>query len=366
MSRFSRQRENFFFGQAGENTNIAPVVFEAKPGKSSVGWDQPAFFQNLGDPRHTVGTPQRNAEQEYLLQGMIKGAMSEASRISAKFYCGISVRPTGVLAHMGIESGNPTKAQEFKNKTSKEMDLFLCDELEWKEIGSVVHYDPRVGWTSARAERNWNPLLAAEAATEQDWAVKRQYIEKVRMPELQARNLSKKLNFWPRSEDDWTKLKALFKDRAKEYGEEDHEYRFGHYQPYTHLQGPYVRLKDRPEMNMVGDHDLFGFTKGNSGVLISDDTLSALQIALQESLDFQAQHGGIWNWQPKEEFHKQIKKKIMSAHSPPNGDPLLHFLPDGVVRAAFYIPLTESLQPVWTYPDATAWLKQTFSGKQLL
>ncbi len=271
--------------------------------------------------------------------------------------------PTGVLAHMGIEMGNPTKAQEFKNKTSKELDLFLCDELRWQDIGAVVHYNPRVGWTSQAAARSPIPITTPEKATDADWLRKRLQIETVRLPALKTQNLEGRMRFWPKSEDDWNKLKDLFMDRAKEYDEEDREYRFGHYQPYTHLEGPYVRLKDRPDANMVGDHDLFGFTRAETGILIPDDTLTAVQIALQESLDFQAQHGGIWNWQPSEAFHKDIKKKIIGAHSPPNGDPLLHFLPGGGVRAVFYMPMTETLESVWNHPGASRWLSQTFSGK---
>jgi hypothetical protein len=365
MTRTGSSRENYFYKSPGENTNVAPVIFQSDPAKSSVGWNQAEFFQDLGDPRHQKGSPQRNAEQEYLLQGMVKGAMSEASRIASKFGCGISVRPTGVLAHMGIESGNPTKAQEFKNKTSKEMDLFLCDELQWRDIGAVVHYNPRVGWTSQAAEKTSSAIKLPEKATDQEWQTKRQYVETVRIPALKSQNLEGRMRFWPKSDDDWKKLKDLFMDRAKEYAEEDHEYRFGHYKPYTQLVGPYVRLKDRPDTNMVGDHDLFGFTKGETGVLIPDDTLTAVQVALQESLDFQAQHGGIWNWRPKEAFHQDIKKKIMSAHSPPQGDPLLHFLPSGSVRAVFYLPLTETLESVWNHSGATRWLSQTFSGKSL-
>jgi hypothetical protein len=366
MSRGGSSRENFFFNRPGENTNVAPVVYKSEPAKSSAGWNQAGFFEALGDPRNQQGSPRRNAEQEYLLQGMVKGAMTGASRIATRFHCGISVRPTGVLAHMGIESGNPTKAQEFKNKTSKEPDLFLCDELEWRDIGAVVHYDPRAGWTSKDASR---PLVGAKPLpepTELDWEIKRKYILAIRIPDLKAKKLEGRMQFWPKSEADWKRLKDLFMDRAKEYAEEDPEYRAGgHYAPYTHLEGPYVRLKDRADTNMVGDHDLFGFTRGETGILIPDDTLTAVQVALQESLDFQAQHGGIWNWQPREEFHKDIKKKIMGAHSQPHGDPLLHFLPGGAVRAVFYMPLTETLESVWDHPGATRWLSQTSSGKLL-
>jgi len=356
-------RENAFFNAPGENTNIAPVVFRTTTPTSGAGWSNPAFFQTLGDPRHPVGSAERNAEQEYLLQGMVKGAMKEASRIAADTGVGISVRPTGVLAHQGIESGNPTKAQEFKNKTSKELDLFLCDEIRWEDIGAVVHYNPRVGWSSGARPNNAVTVSDAPNATEDEWARKRQYIESVRLPTLKSRRLDERLRFWPKAEADWQKLRALFMDRAKEFAEEDHEYRLGHYQAYAHIEGPYIRLKARPDMNMVGDHDLFGFTRGDSGVLIPDATLAHVQKALQASLEFQAQHGGIWNWQPAEPFHQDIKRKIMGAHSPPHGDPLLHFLPAGIVRAAFYVPKLERLESVWEHPGAGQWRAQTFSGR---
>jgi hypothetical protein len=363
MAETGATRQNAFYQQPGENTNIAPVVFKADPGASSVGWANPAFFQHLGDPRHPVGSPSRNSEQEYLLQGMVKGAMKEAARIAADAGVGISVRPTGVLAHQGIESGNPTKAQEFKNKTSKELDLFLCDEIRWEDIGAVVHYNPRVGWSSGARPKGAAEVSQAPTPTAAEWARKRTYIESVRLPYLKFRRLDERLRFWPKTDADWQKLQALFMDRAREFAEEDHEYRLGHYAAYAHIAGPYVRLKDRPEMNMVGDHDLFGFTKGDSGTLIHDATLPHVQRALQASLDFQAQHGGIWNWQPAEPFHQEIKKKIMGAHSPPHGDPLLHFLPSGIVRAAFYIPKVERLESVWEHPGASQWKAQTFSGK---
>jgi hypothetical protein len=168
---------------------------------------------------------------------------------------------------------------------------------------------------------------------------------------------------------DWTALKQMFFDRAKEYKEEDHEYRFGHYAPHTTLVGPYIRLKVRPESNMYGDHDLFGFTMGEYGrlTLDSNPTLRRVQIMLQHANTFQAQHGGIWNWRPQEEFHKSIKRKIMSAHSPPQGDPLIYILPDGKVHAAFYIPASEVLESSWEhYPRAEKWLESTYSGKQLV
>ncbi len=372
------ERENYFYKQQGENENIAKVVYQSAPPKDSIGWSQTSFFENLGNSdRQKKGTPQRNAEQEYLLQGMVKGALYEAAQIANKFAVGISARPTGLLAHMGIESGDPTKAQEFKNKTSKEPDLYLCDEIEWKDLGAVVHYNPRAGWTSKAADAGSMGsirLIVTPPAdvTEDEWLKKKQHIEGVRLPKLFPDK--KRLKSWPandnapftltsKGEQD---LKKLFKERAAEYTEEDYDYRCGHYAKYTKLVGPFVRLELRSDVNMVGDHDLFGFTVGEYGKLTHDETLGHVQLALQQANTFQAQHGGIWNWRPKEEFHKNIKTKIMSAHSPMDGDPLVYILPGFQVHAAFYIPEKEVLQSVWDFPGATKWLQSTYSGTALL
>ena len=118
--------------------------------------------------------------------------------------------------------------------------------------------------------------------------------------------------------------------RSKEYMEEDHEYRKGHYAPYTTLVGPYVRLKVRSDVNMVGDHDLFAFTgpEGKDyGVFMSDTDarVASAQKALQNKPTFQAQHGGIWYWKPGTDFNVGIKQKIMGAHGPDGDEPLVYF-----------------------------------------
>ena len=370
----SSSRQNYFYNQGGENNNIGEVVYKSAVPKSSVGWSQPDFFSKLGSSKNKLKSDERNAEQEYLLQGMVKGAMYEAAQIAQKHGIGIAVRPTGVLAHQGIESGDPTKAQEFKNKTSKELDLYLCDELGFQDLGAVVHYNPRAGWTSKMASPGKIRIIVTPPAetTELEWAQKKAHIETNRLPELFK--IRQKLKSWPANESSPFKLtpkgeedlKRLFKDRAKEYTEEDYDYRAGHYAPYTELVGPFVRLKLRSDVNMVGDHDLFGFTHGEYGKLVLDDTLTNVQLALQDASTFQAQHGGIWNWRPKEQFHKEIKDKIMGAHSPMDGDPLVYILPTMEVNAAFYIPKEERLKSVWDIPGATKWLQQTYSGKKLL
>jgi hypothetical protein len=100
--------------------------------------------------------------------------------------------------------------------------------------------------------------------------------------------------------------------------------------------------------------------------LVPDDTLTNMQLALQGAPPFHAQHGGIWNWRPKEQFHKEIKDKIMGGHSPMDGDPLVYILPTMEVNAAFYIQKEERLKSVWDVPEATKWLTQIYSGKKLL
>jgi hypothetical protein len=365
-----KARENYFYQQPGENRNVEKVIYQSVPPSSSAGWDQQGLFASLGHERHKVGSPERNAEQEYLLQGMVKGAMYEAAEIANRSGVGISVRPTGVVAHMGIESGDPTKAQEFKNKTSKELDVFLCDELDLKDVGAVVHYNPRVGWKSSTAATVVTP--PAKEVTAPEWEQKKQHILQTRIPALSPNK--SRFKSWPvgtgspiaLTPDGEKALRGLFADRAKEYAEEDYDYRFGHYAPYTTLVGPFIRLKLRPEANMVGDHDLFGFTLRSYGLLYSDQTLRTIQIELQKANTFQAQHGGIWNWKPKEAFHKGIKAKIMGAHSPNDGDPLLYIQPGFKVHAVFYIPGREVLHSVWDYPQATKWLTSTHSGRELL
>lgn len=369
----SSSRQNYFYDKEGENRNIGQVIYKSGVPNDSVGWTQGDFFRDLGSSKFKVGSPQRNAEQEYLMQGMVKGAMFEAAQIAEKFGIGISVRPTGVLAHMGIESGDPTKAQEFKNKTSKEPDLYLCDEMTFADLGAVVHYNPRVGWNSKMVDSKAIRIIVTPPSetTEAEWLKKKAHIESVRLPALFG--IKQKLPGWPANDKapftltqkGEEVLKRLFADRAKEFAEEDYDYRCGHYAAYTELVGPFVRLKVRPEVNMVGDHDLFGFTHKEYGKLVLDDTLGNVQLALQQASSFQAQHGGIWNWRPKEEFHKSIKAKIMSAHSPNDGDPLIYILPSGEVNAAFYLPKEERLRSVWDIPTATKWLQSTYSGRAL-
>lgn len=373
------RRKNAFFQDKTENSNISTVISHSVVSTSSVGWSEQKFFAELGDPRHKVGSEPRNAEQEYLLQNMVKGALFEAAQIADKHNVGISVRGTGLLAHMGIEMGNPTKAQEFKNKTSKEMDLWLCDEMTFGDVGAVMHYDPRVGWKSS-TRSSWKEATARpkEDPTdwdkwfEEEWTKKKVHIENWRANALATDIKAKRISL-PSKQEEWDKLKDWFKSRINEYREENHEYTVGHYKDYTELVGPFVHLKDRPDVHMYGDHDLFAFSRLVYGRLVHDSiySLGDVQTALQDANVFQAQHGGIWNWKPAQSFHVDIKKKIMGAHSPPDGEPLVYITPGYVVTAAFYIPAESSkhedrLVSAWEFPEATKWLTTTYSGKKLL
>ncbi len=387
------RRENYFFEQAGENLNIETVIFKTEVPTSSIGWTQTKFFEELGNPingrwfnervssralsdmmltdfikedRHSLAIVtqglKRRAEQEYLLMNMVKGAMWDAAQVADQFKVGIAVRGTGLLAHMGIESGDPTKAQEFKNKTSKEVDLILCEEMEWNQLGAVVHYDPRVEWNSrvAAAQSNLgrSPMFSGPA-TKVDWEKKKSHIA-ARLSKLGAR-----IKCPPEPV-----LEANFMSRSREYMEEDHEYRKGHYAKYTTLVGPYIRLKARPGVNMVGDHDLFAFTHPGPmdyGKFMTDTNqqVAQAQRALQNMPTFQAQHGGIWYWKPGTDFNVGIKGKIMGAHGSDSDEPLVYIRPGKQVTAAYYTS-ADNLAPVWADAKWTKWMKKTHSGDLLL
>ena len=197
------------------------------------------------------------------------------------------------------------------------------------------------------------------AATKADWEKK-----KLRIPE-RLRKLGPRLKV-PSD----AALEAAFMGRSREYMEEDHEYRKGHYAPHTTLVGPYVRLKVRSDANMVGDHDLFAFTGAEGkdyGVFIpdSDARVASAQKALQNKPTFQAQHGGIWYWKPGTGFNVGIKQKIMGAHGPDGDEPLVYVRPGKQVTAAYYTT-DDKLELVWSNPGWTRWLFKTHSGQVLL
>jgi len=390
----SGRRRNYFFEQEGEHRNIHTVIHTSVVPQSSIGLSEIEFFEQLGHERNACwGVEQfsstdlanmmnhadqtfdglallakeglrRRAEQEYLLQNMVKGAMFEAAEIADRFGMGIAVRGTGLLAHMGIESGNPTKSQEFKNKTSKEADLWLCNELNWRDLGVVVHYDPRVAWSSANAAAHATsskPPMFRHIATQEDWRVKWAFIRSVRRGQLSA--LNGRINQIPNEDE----LKKKFFERSKEYMEEDYDYRRGHYAPYTALEGPHIRLKIRRNADMVGDHDLFLFTQGDEyGSPAPANVVAAIQTALQSANTFQAQHGGIWYWEPTTAFNKNIKDVIMRAHGPDGAEPLVYLQPGKRVSAAYFIPEENRLRSVWDCIPGTKWMGTTHSGSLFL
>ncbi len=162
----------------------------------------------------------------------------------------------------------------------------------------MVHYDPRPGWKSSLPSQHIGAGFSAKVmakfkrkVSHTDWLKKKEHIQRVRLSQLEP--IKQKLKFWPKNEGDWGKLYDVFKRRAAEYDEEDYEYRYGYYAKHATLCGPFVRLNVRPSVNMVGDHDLFGFTQNTYGKLVPDTTLNHVQRALQRANQFQAQHGGI-------------------------------------------------------------------------
>ena len=391
----SGRRENYFFEQDSEHKNIHTVIHTSTVPTTSIGMSQTEFFENLGNPinrrwmsehvssralaammkndfirsepellRLVTGGLKRRAEQEFLLQNMVKGAIFEAAEIANRFKMGIAVRGTGLLAHMGIESGDPTKSQEFKNKTSKEIDLWLCDELEWRDLGAVVHYDPRVEWSSqvaATQARVGKPPMFSAPATEADWRKKWTHIDTVRRRQLAG--LGPRINQLPNVDA----LKKLFMGRSNEYYEEDYDYRRGHYAAYTTLEGPKIRLKMRPGSDIVGDHDLFLFTQGSDyGQPAPAMIVGMIQTALQSANTFQAQHGGIWYWAPTTLFNVNIKKVIMKGHSPDGPEPLVYIQPGNIVSAAYYVPEEDCLRSVWHDKSWTHWMNTTHSGALFL
>ena len=404
----SGHRENYFFNQESENKNIHTVIHTSTVPNDSIGWSNKDFFENLGDPinarfmgdngrmgenyssqemaeeasylnslpvyanamkmRKLIGGLKRRAEQEYILQNMVKGAIFAAAEIATRFRMGIAVRGTGLLAHMGIESGDPTKSQEFKNKTSKEADLWLCDELKWADVGKVVHYDPRINWSSENAAvhmRSNKPPMFNAVATDSDWKEKLNHIITVRRTQLNT--LKDRIK-----EPNEQALRKVFDDRSLEYFEQDYDYRRGHYCNHTFLDGPKIQLKIRQGCDIVGDHDLFFFTQGIDGIYsqpapASSPKVPQIQTELQNSNTFQAQHGGIWYWEPTDQNNRDvIKKKIMGAHSDTGDEPLIHIQPDNIVSAAYFLPEENCIRSVWYNKSWTKWMATTHSGKVLL
>jgi len=78
---------------------------------------------------------------------------------------------------------------------------------------------------------------------------------------------------------------------------------------------------------------------------------------------FQAQHGGIYYWNPYKEFNKNIKITIMNSHTIGSKDPLVVVTP-GFVKACYFDYRKNELVSVWDFPNEKKWLEQTVSGQQ--
>lgn len=347
--------------QSRENAYGANVVHKQVVPESSAGWANQELFAGLGDPRNEVGSDEQQLEQVYLLSNMVKGAMLEAVEIANRFKVGIAVRGTNVRSHMGIESGDPTKAQEFKNKTANEKDLLICEQMTMQDLGTVVHFNPRVGWTPPMVQSTVKPPVP----TEGDWIAKKLDLQQ-RLPSITS-NPQKKGVYIPGNEHQWGAVKGRFMQRCKEYSDEHTSYvRGGHYADHASIEGIHVRLKVQGQGTrvMVGDHDLFGFTDPQTDCFLPastfENTIDQVQAALQGSNSFQAQHGGIWYWNPQAEKDKAIREVIMGAHGPQDDEPLVYVRGGSLrpVSAAFYVKgedSSEKVASVWGYGTNKRW-----------
>ena len=364
------RRENYFFQQQGENLNIETVIFKTNVPTSSIGWTEPKFFAELGHPQNgrlfdeqissralsdmmvtdfikddpkllaivTQGL-KRRAEQEYLMMNMVKGAMWEASEVADEFDVGIAVRGTGLLAHMGIESGDPTKAQEFKNKTSKEVDLILCEEMEWSQLGAVVHYDPRVEWSSREAEMQANlgrsPMFHAPAG-KADWEKKKQKIPERLTQTGPAHQGAGRVGARSRVHEPIQRIHGGGPRISQGPLRAVHQ-AGGALRPAESSIGREHGGRPRPVCFHEAGGDEYGVFMPDT-----DSRVAQAQKALQNKPTFQAQHGGIWYWKPGTNFNIGIKQKIMGAHGPEGDEPLVYIRPGKQVTAAYYTSCRQS------------------------
>ena len=348
--------------QSRENAYGSNVIHRSVVPNESAGWSNQDLFAGLGDPRNAIDSDEQQREQVYLLENMVKGAMLEAAEIAKRFNVGIAVRGTNVRSHMGIESGDPTKAQEFKNKTANEKDLLLCDQMTMQDLGTVVHFNPRAGWTPPLIQSTVKPA----PPTEQDWIMKELDI-KQRLNSI-ASNPMKKGVYIPSLPHEWGGIKNRFMQRGKEYSDEHTSYvRGGKYGDHASIEGIHVRLNVQGGGTrvMVGDHDLFGFTDPATDCFLPaggthENTINLVQDALQSGNSFQAQHGGIWYWNPEHEKDKSIREIIMGAHGPADDEPLIYFRGKTArpVSAAFYVKgedATEKVASVWAFNTNKKW-----------
>jgi len=129
------------------------------------------FLENyLFNRNRNLTQLQRQAEQEYILSSIEIFALHEVFALAKKYMTSIAIRPTTPVAFMANESGNPTKPQEIKNKTSKFDDTFLHENIEISDIGSVVHYNPSGHNLSLNDFKKFKKEL---------WKIKREKLNKV-------------------------------------------------------------------------------------------------------------------------------------------------------------------------------------------
>ncbi|KAB8037107.1 hypothetical protein GCL60_14860 [Silvanigrella paludirubra] len=307
------------------------------------------FLENyLFNQNRNLTQLQRQAEQEYILSSIEIFALHEAFALAKKYMTSIAIRPTTPVAFMANESGNPTKPQEIKNKTSKFDDTFLHENIEIRDIGSVVHYNPSGHNLSLNDFKKFKKEL---------WKIKREKLNKV----FKNRSVTEKIVDYFYC--NMNKIENIFYLRTNEYIEENALYQpGGKYSKHVYVEEPFLFLKSKPGQKIYGDHDLFCFA-GINGVSPASIENKALLKDLMLSPRFQAQHGGIYYWNPYEEFNKNIKITIMNSHTVGSKDPLVIVTP-GFVKACYFDYRKNELVSVWDFPNEKKWLEQTVSGQQ--
>jgi hypothetical protein len=283
-----------------------------------------------------------NAEQEYIILNMVKGAIQETYEIAKKFNISIVTRPTSSFAFMNNETGYPTKPQEIKNKTCKYEDSILHPKITLNDLGAVVHYRPF----------NQNIKTYDEFKRYETNIWKKSYE-------------SIKSKILGNQKTDLNKLKNQFESRTKEYFEEDPHYRFGgKFSNIVTIIDPFLFLKSSPGLKIYGDHDLFCFADA-SGKKPSPFQNNYILLELRHCKRFQAQHGAIYYWNPTTHFDRKIKDKIMSNHDIYGDEPLIVSTPR-CVQLSFFDTKKNCLISVWENLSNFKWLSTTHSGKNFL
>ena len=349
-------------GQEVSTGNLSDVFYTS--------YDLDFFANCLCDTKNKKLTQtQKDAEQEFILQNIVKGAIKEARELARKYSLSIVIRPTSNAAHMSNESGSPTKPQEIKNKTSKHEDMILTLNLIKKEdVGAVVHYNPSRAFLASKEfffkqfkDRLWDEKL-------------------------------KQIKHLMKEGDCERRLRSTFESRALEFFEEDPHYQpGGKFSSYVYVETPFLYLKARPGEKIFGDHDLFCLADFNGKEPLPEEKMDLLA-ELQKTFRFQAQHGCHLYWKPDKAFDLNIKKVIMDNHSILGGAPLIVVTPE-YVKLCFFQANSNSpndlgqLISVWDNNlkalakslskknsddetklnmSAHKWLLETYSGKQWL